>query len=57
MLKMSLMNLKRNNNNNNNNNSQPQYQKPQQVVGDYQPGDRLKEGTLLSILLLGQQDV
>jgi hypothetical protein len=27
------------------------------VVGDYQPGDRLKEGTLLSILLLGQQDV
>jgi hypothetical protein len=57
MLKMSLMNLKRNNNNN----SQPQYQKTgrkvQQVVGDYQPGDSLKEGTLLFILLLSQQEV
>jgi hypothetical protein len=58
MLKMNLMNLKRNNNNNN---SQPQHQKTsrklQQVVGDYQAGDRLKEGTLLSVLLLSQQEV
>jgi hypothetical protein len=31
--------------------------KLQQVAEDYQPGDRLKEGTSLSILLLVQQKV
>jgi hypothetical protein len=48
------MNLKRNNN-------KPQHKKKshrlEQVVQDYQTGNRLKEGTSLSILLSVQQKV
>ena len=46
-----------NNNNNNNNNSKPQQKLKHrlQQVADYQPGDCLKEGTQIFILLSVQQ--
>jgi len=48
---------KRINNNNNNSKLQQKLKHRLQKVADYQPGDRLKEGTQIFILLSVQQKV
>jgi len=48
---------KQNNNNNNNKPQQKSNHRLQQVAEDYQPGDRLNEGTQIFILLSVQQKV
>jgi hypothetical protein len=59
MLETSLRKKKKNNNNNNKNNSKLQHKLNHrlQKVMDCQPGDCLKEGTQIFILLLVQQKV
>jgi len=59
ILKTILRRKKKNRINNNNNNIKPQQKSKHrlQQVADYQPGNHLKEGTQIFILLLDQQKV